>query len=240
MTNGNFVWTDLSTFDVSQAREDYEAFFGWDFSNDPTYDFAFSSGSPVAAIFPMPQKLIDINMPSFWMSYVRVENLEDTLLKARAHEGVIIEIEPVAFDDHSTISLVRDPSGAGFTLYQGPDITPPPSSLPQATMRYHHVPSVELIRDFYADLFGWRFQPIRQFPWAVYDILDPSGCRVAQVETVPESIRGKFRYWMPCFTVPSLDQALETIKQRNGSVQQDLDDGRWMVADRQGAAFMIQ
>ena len=124
MAKNKFVWTDLSTFDLSVARRDYERIFGWSFTGDDQYDFALDGQTPVAAIFPMPQKMVEINMPSFWMSYVGADDLEGKVKKAHSYKGVVIEVEPTHFDEHSRIALVRDPSGAGFTLYEGPDITP--------------------------------------------------------------------------------------------------------------------
>jgi predicted enzyme related to lactoylglutathione lyase len=148
---------------------------------------------------------------------------------------VIIEIEPMAFDAQARVALVRDPSGAGFTLYEGPDLT-----VSSGTRRYHHVPDVTLIEGFYRDLFGWTFEEVGQNPWPVYDIRHRHGDLVAQVEEVPETIRGKFRYWMPCFTVPEPQTFLDKLTLQGGNVQTPLDEDRWMVSDRQGAAFMIR
>lgn len=40
MTIGQFIWNDLSTFDMGLARKTYSALFGWEFGGDPDYDFA--------------------------------------------------------------------------------------------------------------------------------------------------------------------------------------------------------
>lgn len=238
MTIGHFVWTDLSTYDMTHARADYAALFGWSFSGDTSYDFALNGAQQVAAVFPMPAYLAKINMPSFWMSYVRVEDVEATVAKARAHEDVVIEVEPEAFGD-GKIALVRDPSGAGFTVYEGPDITAPPAKN-RVVGRYHHVPDIKLISEFYADLLGWRFERVQTEPWPVYDIVHPDGTVVAQVEEVPEEVRGKFRYWMPCFEVASLAAAKASLEARGGGVTNELTEGRVIAADRQGAHFMLR
>lgn len=107
MTIGHFIWTDLSTFDMALARKTYAGLFGWSFGEDAEYDFAQDNEQAVAAIFPMPEFLAKINMPSFWMSYVHVENLDAKVAAARRHEGAIIEIEPQPFDENNRIALVR-------------------------------------------------------------------------------------------------------------------------------------
>ncbi|MDJ0826380.1 MAG: VOC family protein [Rhodobacter sp.] len=240
MTEGHFIWTDLSTFDMATARADYGALFGWTFRGDEAYDFAGIGEVPSAAIFPMPAKLTEIGMPSFWMSYVQVKDLDAVVDRARSHDGAIVEIEPQAFDDDARIALVRDPSGAGFTLYEGPGIAAAAGGAGTVVARYHHLPDVGLIEAFYRDLFGWTFHKAHEKPWRVFDIRHPDGTLVAQAEEVPEAVRGKFRYWMPCFAVSSVASASDTLAEHGGTLASDLQDGRVVVADRQGAHFMIR
>ncbi len=240
MTYGHFVWSDLSTFDMAAARADYTQLFAWSFSGDGSYDYATIAGNEVAATFPMPERLAEIGMPSFWMSYVHVDDLDGTVEKARRHAGVIIEVEPQAFSSDARIALVRDPSGAGFTLYEGPDITPRSDGIGCVTARYHHVPDIGLIGPFYRDLFGWEFSKVTDTPWAAYAIRHPDGSIIAAAEEVPGAVRGKYRYWMPCFAVQSAEQAVSKIRALDGTVAAELTEGRFLVADRQGAHFMIR
>ena len=239
MSHHRFVWTDLSTFDLSAARRDYAALFGWGFEGDDGYDFAMSDTTPVAAVFPMPDRLAAINMPSFWMSYIHVPDVAAAVARARGHPDVIVEIAPTEFGEAARIALIRDPSGAGVTLYEGPDITPPPG--PGRVMaRYHHLPDVMQIRDFYADLFGWQFvrQPAGPWGagWPVWQIRHAEGDVIAHAEEVPETVRGPFRYWMPCFVCAVSPDGLAGLGMQ---VQSDLGGGRKIIADQQGASLMI-
>ncbi|NOD75043.1 MULTISPECIES: VOC family protein [unclassified Ruegeria] len=240
MANGHFLWTDLSTYDMRTARTDYAEFFNWSFGKEQAYEFATIGGQEVAAIFPMPDRLAKMNMPSFWMSYIHVDDLDAKVEQARTHEGVIIEVEPQPFSEAARIALVRDPSGAGFTMYEGPDIQTGAPGAGKIIGRFHHVPDIALIAPFYADLFGWRFEKSSASPWPRYDIRHPDGTVVAWAEEVPEDIRGKFRYWMPCFGVKSVGDTLRQIEARSGQHHNDLPEGRVLVSDRQGAHFMIQ
>lgn len=240
MTIGHFIWTDLSTYDMAAAKSDYATLFGWTFHGDGTYDFVTQNDQEVAAIFPMPSRLAEMNMPSFWMSYVHVENVDKTVAKARSHKDVIIEIEPQTFSTDARIALVRDPSGAGFTLYQGPDITPPGGGYGQVAMRYHHVPDIKLIKPFYGDLFGWTFNKITDEPWPTFNIEHTDGSMVAQAEEVPDYIRGKYRYWIPGFKVESLQEIQEKLKSLGGETSSELSHNRILVADRQEGHFIVQ
>ncbi|MEM6657360.1 MAG: VOC family protein [Pseudomonadota bacterium] len=240
MANGHFIWTDLSTYDMQAAKADYEDIFNWSFDGNDAYDFARAGGQEVAAIFPMPDPLAKMDMPSFWMSYVHVDDLDARVEQARQHDGVIIEVKPQAFGADARIALVRDPSGAGFTLYEGPDITAAASGAGCVVARFHHLPDIKLIEAFYGDMFGWRFVKSSENPWPVYDIRHPDGATIARVEEVPVEIRGKFSYWMPCFQVRSVPETLSQVVKRGGEHFADLPDDRALVADRQGAHFLIQ
>lgn len=239
MPYGHFVWTDLSTYSLADARTDYADLFGWSFGGDDAYDFAILNGTAVAAVFPMPERLAKIDMPSFWMSYVHVDDLDAAVAKARSHDGVIIEIEPQDFDEGARVALVRDPSGAGFTLYEGPEIAVEESGTGTVTARFHHCADVALIGDFYRDLFGWRMEKSGDVPWPVYDILHPHGTRVARAEEVPRDLRGKFSYWMPCFEVTDRADFLKKLNVCGGAHFSDLTQGQAMVSDRQQAHFIF-
>lgn len=239
MTIGHFIWTDLSTYDLAAARNDYSKLFGWRFQSDPAYDFAVLGQEEIAGVFTMPPKLAKMNMPSFWMSYVHVQDVAATVKAAERHEGAIIEVQPQPFGDEALVALVRDPSGAGFTVYQGPEIAVPASGPGRVVGRFHHVGDVGQIAPFYADLFGWEFKALPPSPWPLHDIIHPDGQLVAWVEEVPKSIRGTFAYWMPSFGVSSLPESLRTLDGLGGTQVAALTEGRVMVADRQQAHFML-
>lgn len=240
MTFGQFVWTDLSTYHIDAGRADYAAWFNWSFTTNNNYAMAQLSGHNIAAIYPMPSRMAEINMPSFWMSYVRVANIDNAVKAAQQHQGAIIEVKPQWFDNQARVALVRDPSGAGFTLYEGPDITPAVQGCGTVVNRYLHVADIGQITDFYEDLFGWSFTPQPDRPWPTFKIQHPDGHNIAVVEAVPDIIKGKFNYWMPCFGVDSVDVCSQLIQQNEGSCLATLTDNRLMVSDRQGAHFIIQ
>lgn len=242
----NFVWCDLSTFDIEKTKDFYHQIFGWDFektsdqSSTEDYFIAYQGKTPVGAVFVMPEFLQKIHIPSFWMSYVEVPDIQKTVEKARTHEGVIIEIEPTAFDAQSQIALIRDPSGAGFTVYQGPSLDGKfPNGHGRMIWNVHHVNDVGLIQNFYEDVFGWSFK--RDLDTSdVYEIYNEGKELIAHVEVLDNSIKGEKQYWMPTFGVDDLKAGQKQIQKLGGEVLWDLEDGRVMVADPQGGSFLIQ
>ena len=127
----HFLWTDLSSYDIPAAVDDYAALFGWQVARSGDYRFAAAGDTTVVAIFQMRDFLAKIDMPSFWTSYVHVDNLEATPDKVARHENAIIEVKPQPYDAAARVALVRDPSGAGFTLYEGPEIAAPFAPAPE-------------------------------------------------------------------------------------------------------------
>ncbi|MEL7089406.1 MAG: VOC family protein, partial [Planctomycetota bacterium] len=73
-----FVWCDLSAYRPAQAQAFYADVLGWEIEPDD-YAMARADGAPVAALFDMPTKFRDMKMPSFWMSYIAVPSVADTV-----------------------------------------------------------------------------------------------------------------------------------------------------------------
>ena len=72
-----FTWVDLSTFDIDTARDFYQLCFGWRYQEiEQGYLVSSSHGGSSTGLFKMPEELEKIGMPSFWMSYVHVDDLD--------------------------------------------------------------------------------------------------------------------------------------------------------------------
>ena len=237
-----FNWTDLSAYRVDRAIQDYGQLFGWSFQGSHRYKYALSDSAPVAAIFKMPHRFAKLKMPAFWMSYINVANLDRSIELVERHEKAAIEIAPEPFGSDARIALIRDPSGAGVTLYEGPDLATDAirRSPGDVIDRYQHGPKIKIVQPFYEAVFGWSFEKVADHPWPAFDARNANSIHVAKFEQVPTDIRGKFSYWMPCFAVQEKHSFLATLEKLNGQVLHNFGDGRLMIADRQQAHFLIQ
>ena len=204
----NFIWCDLSTFDINTALEFYSSLFDWKFytnkdeSVEEAYNIAYQGKDAVSAIFVMPEYLQKINMPSFWMSYISVINIEEVVSDAEKN-GAIIEIKPTSFDEKSKIALIRDPSGAGFTVYEGKDLKGK-SVAGHGRMVWNvlHVSDLGLVKDFYQNVFGFKFKPEPESDYR-YGIYNPEDDIIAHAEVLSDEIKGDKQYWMPVIGCPS-------------------------------------
>lgn len=158
MTN-SFVWPDLSTFDIDAAMTFYNQCFGWGYRKSVNdYSIAEINSKAAAGIFTMPEKFQRIGMPSFWMSYIRVADIEQTVRVAAEH-GATVEIQPQPAPGGGLIALIRDPAGAGFTCYEGDDPGGRADDPGHMVWNELHISDLGKVDTFYTSVFGWVVRP---------------------------------------------------------------------------------
>ncbi len=234
-----FTWCDLSTFRPEVTQPFYGTVLDWTFDGPadgygPDSVFARSGRDAVAAIYPMPQKFRDINMPSFWMSYVTVSELGEALEHVAATGGRV-ELA----DEH--FALIRDPLGAGFTLFRDPGTGPAARYCAHGQRAGHgyFCSDFSAVRDFYRTLFGWEFEG-SALDTAVIRTKD--GASVASALQLPEQVRGKEQYWAIRFAVDDLVGAADRARDAGGALvtMTDLPEGpAALIRDPDGAACFL-
>ena len=113
-----FVHVELNTTDVSKAKKFYGSLFDWKLQDVPmgvmgTYTTVGVGGGTGGGIMqhPMP------GQPSFWLSYVNVDDLAKATAKAKSLGATIIrDITPVP--DMGSLSIIMDPTGAALGLWE--------------------------------------------------------------------------------------------------------------------------
>lgn len=235
MPQGDFLWCDLSTFHPAQTRAFYRDLMGWSLPADD-YAIASRGGQPVAGIYEMPQKFQKIGMPSFWMSYIAVDNVEATIEIARTHGGKV-ELGPEPFEGGGSFALIRDPLGAGFTVYQGRALD---GALTGRGGRVGHglfVSDAQAVMPFYTALFGWHFESKTTDLWRIRN----GGRDIAHLHQIPdETIRGKEQYWAVFFDTPP--NGAQNVTRLGGTIlaQTTLPEGPATIArDPDGGTFFM-
>lgn len=268
--HGTFIWADLSTFRPSITTAFYGSLFGWSFADAGAhggkddsmdggvagYTVATTKADPVAALYPMPQTFVDMGMPSFWMSYIAVDDVAACAALAR-DLGARVELGPAPFgspnasakdggEDGGTYALIRDPLGAGFTVYQGPDFAPDTTDQngPPNTRQGHalFVSDAQAVIPFYQALFGWDFAPLTSDSWAITSAQDPTADgALAHLYEIPDPrVRGREEYWAVLFNGPA--DAAQVASSLGGSHVADIDlhEGSvQVIADPDGGTFMV-
>ena len=116
---GTFCWVELICDDADKAREFYSKVVGWDLRDmemgpDRTYTILAPKGSPegdgVGGIQP---KEPGDPMPSCWLPYIAVDDIDASTAKVGALGGTI----QVPVTEIGRFSIVTDPGGSTFAMY---------------------------------------------------------------------------------------------------------------------------
>ncbi|MEM9079863.1 MAG: VOC family protein [Verrucomicrobiota bacterium] len=235
--HGIFTWVDLSALHFDRAQTFYSTLFDWSWDrSDPNYLHALLDQKPVAGLFPMPDLFRKINMPSFWMSYLAVDNIQKTVALA---EKLGAKIELQTTNSLGEIALIRDPAGAGFTCFQGNA----PSALSNKPNHWCHnqllVSDLSKVRTFYESLFNWTFHPKDN---DYYEIRNPSGQTIASAQVAPNDIKGEKEFWAVFFSVPALEPSLKKTQSLGGKIlacYPSQNGEHVLIEDSQGAACYL-
>ncbi|MEM9139095.1 MAG: VOC family protein [Pseudomonadota bacterium] len=234
MAHGTFIWADLSSYRPELTRPFYEQLFGWRFDGYA----AQIDGLPVAGLFQMPEEFQDMGMPSFWMSYIAVDDVAATVETARAHGGKV-ELGPIPFEGGGEIALIRDPLGAGFTIYQGSALAGALTGGAGGRLGHHlFVSDAAAVMPFYGALFGWGFEGGNPARIARRGMTET----VAHLHEVPDpAVRGKEQYWAISFGVAEA-AAAAVLRDHNlpSGHAVSLPEGEALfVQDPDGAALLL-
>lgn len=241
MKHGEFIWYDLSAYDKEKAQSFYGKIFNWGFqpltdTSTSDYTVAKTKQGETAGVFTMPEKFQKIGLPSFWMSYIAVDDIQKVTELAQQHGGKV-ELGPIPFDEHSEIALIRDPLGAGFTVYMGK-----PLLRANATGHGHHigqqlyVSNATAVIPFYEILFDWNIKDVGQ---NTHEIRSVNGGLIAHIHEMEEEKRGKFEFWGVEFATNNQAETKRIIEEAGGECGYE-DKNLALYYDLDGAGFFTR
>ena len=121
--HGEVCWRELHTRNLDEAKEFYQKMFGWTLAQSKTtemdYQEIHAAEKAIGGMLPITDGWGENweQIPSRWTTYIAVENTDETIEKIKQCGG---EICVPAFDAPGVgrMSVVRDPSGAPFSIIQ--------------------------------------------------------------------------------------------------------------------------
>ncbi len=234
MKENNFVFADLSTYELATAKQFYSAVFNWFYDSSSDYSMATHGGNEISGLYETPQKFKEMNMPSFWMSYIQVNSVERTVEQATELGGIIEVVDlnsPIG-----KIALIRDPAGAGFTIYEGDLLNSRYENSKNALVWNElHVSSVAKVAPFYEGIFNWSIKAAGN---DTYNVLNGAGEKISTIRQIDNSIKGKYEYWGVFFAVENVQKTKNIVLQNGGSLIYE-DENFTALADSFGAFFHI-
>ena len=160
---GTPCWVDVLAPDPASELAFYADLFGWSFigpgptaSTGGEYYVAQVRGRDVAGVSSAPPNQPD--SPGFWNTYVSVADVDESCALARNAGGTIL-LAPFDALPAGRMAVVRDPSGAAFSLWEpkeraGAELLNEPSAWAMSVLI---TPDVEKTKNFYRTLFGWEW-----------------------------------------------------------------------------------
>ncbi|MFN8523688.1 MAG: VOC family protein [Chloroflexota bacterium] len=121
-SHGTPSWTDLATTDDEGAVAFYSALFGWKDNPVPMGPNAFYhmfelNGVSVSAMRVLEPAEREMGVPPHWTTYFSVDNVDEATERAAAAGGTVVMPCTDVFDA-GRMSMVQDPQGAYFALWQ--------------------------------------------------------------------------------------------------------------------------
>lgn len=117
---GEFVWNELATANVQGAKDFYSKVFGWEFTDkkvdDMTYTMIRKGNKEFGGIWAIPAELQN-QIPSHWIGYILVENVERSLEMARQNGATVVKPVQRA-GEMGLFAIIKDPTGAHVALWQ--------------------------------------------------------------------------------------------------------------------------
>lgn len=112
---GTIGWIDLAVNQAEEVRDFYSKVVGW--KHEPVgmgdyNDFAMTSpesGNAVAGI--CHARGTNEGLPSQWLIYITVENLEESIACCNESGGKVV-FGPKAMGDYGSFCVIQDPAGA--------------------------------------------------------------------------------------------------------------------------------
>lgn len=125
--HGQVYWTELNTWEPDKAAAFAEKTLGWKIDSMPmaqggTYLVGIVGGAPAGGIFGLSTPEFDKSMPSHWLTYFAVDDVEASLAAVRANGGKVMR-DVFEVPGVGRIAIIQEPTGA-VCGYMTPSETP--------------------------------------------------------------------------------------------------------------------
>ena len=252
-----FGFVDLSTTDPVAAKAFYTRVFGWTTIDMPVPGGTYTMcgvpnpegtgirGAYVCGIGTLQPEQRAQGIPPSWTACLWVDDLDFVTEKA-GKLGATILAQPFEVMDQGRMSLIQDPVGAVFALWQqtGPHagelITNEPGFLSWTELS---TTDARTAQEFYTELLGWTPQEVPYGDGAPYIMLNNGETPAAGIWPKSDEQQILPPHWLNYFAVASCDATVQTATEAGANVlvpPTDSSYGKFSVlTDPQGAAFAV-
>ncbi|MCO7223882.1 VOC family protein [Pleionea sp. CnH1-48] len=220
---GVFCWPELCASDLDKAREFYGSLLQWQGVEMPSdagvYVMLQREGLNVGAMYQRSEAQEEQGLPSNWISYASVENVDATVEQA-VKLGATVVVPPTDAGDAGRMAQLDDPFGARFGVWQkntmhGAELVNDPGSLCWNELA---AKDAKAASEFYCQLFGWTAETNEMEMGPYTSFIHPNGGKMGGMLQMTEEWGDMPSHWMNYFTVEDCDAQCEKVKELGGKV----------------------
>jgi predicted enzyme related to lactoylglutathione lyase len=161
-----------------------------------------------------------------------VNSTAQAVAQAKALNG-IIEVENTKFNN-GNIALIRDPQGAGFTVYDGNELYLNKNTKHGSIISTElHVSNIDNVLSFYSQLFNWNLEKINEKTYQVKSYQKHIPIKIIELTN---KLKGQYEYWVTTIKVDDLKISTKDII-NNGGKLISKEINRNLLFDNSGEAF---
>ena len=160
-----FCWVELATSDAANARGFYSDLMGWDsnaveLGEMGTYTLLQLDSNDIAGLYNLSDDQKQQGVPPHWLSYVLVEDADASANQATKLGGKVM-MGPFDVGNVGRMTIVRDPTGAVFALFQAGEhkgAVPMDNKPGMFCWNELATQDPDAAKAFYSGLFGWTIE----------------------------------------------------------------------------------
>lgn len=251
-TKAGFVWYELMTGDLDKATTFYGNVVGWDVRDSGMpgmrYMLFGKQGKDVGGM--MSWDSLGMQMPTAWKGHIYTPDV-DAETAAVVAEGGKQHRPPQDIPGVGRFSVVSDPQGAEFLLFQPNQTEAPPQLGPAEVggVGWHELGTTDWQKawQFYSSHYGWtKDMAVDMGPMGTYQTFKLDAVQGGGMMTVPAELASKTPgpAWLFYFTVDDIQAAAQRVKDNGGGITHgpaQVPGGSWILqgTDTQGGGFAL-
>lgn len=215
--HGAVHWDELTVWDLEKAKAFYGPLLGWRFEQMPmaegeVYDVIMQGEAVIGGAMAMKSPDFD-GIPSHWMTYFAVDDLDAALEKTTAAGG---QVRVPAFDvpEVGRFAVIAEPTGSVCSFIQPNSASgarPPYPSLTHGHVLWHELNTWDPARAnaFFETVLGWRIEE-RPMPDGPYYLMSAGDQPVGGgFQLNSPAFDGVPSSWLTYFSVEDVDATVE-------------------------------
>lgn len=244
--HGTFSWADCNSTNPSEVKPFYTALMGWDvddipIGNDMVYTMFQKDGENVCGLSLMQPDMQAQGIPSHWMSYIAVDNV-DALADKVTELGGIVLVAPFDVMESGRMLVLQDPTGAQVSLWEAKNHIGASLVNTFGAMIWNELLThdVDTAKSFYGGLLGWEYQKMEDMD---YHLVMVNGRMNGGIMNIGEGMEGIPPHWAVYFSVEDIDAAAKQVEELGGKLNMPImnigETGQMVNVTDPAGAFVV-